>query len=213
VRTIVEGSRENRLGEVSMNAFAHVVATEQEAAPRAAVRAADPLRRRQLARALRPVDEAAADVLIIDLPRGEALPQDAGAFDGGVLVLSDDPRVAADKNLAGVLPRTAGEAQIRAAVAAVAEGLFVRTPGAPETVSFAAPAFAPSEAPRSLLTPRELEILAQVGQGLSNKAIARRLNISGHTVKYHLEAIFAKLGVRSRVDAVTRGLRQGLLEV
>ena len=56
-------------------------------------------------------------------------------------------------------------------------------------------------------------MLALVGQGLSNKAIARRLAISAHTVKYHLEAVFAKLAVDSRAEAVTRGLRRGLLVV
>ena len=91
---------------------------------------------------------------------------------------------------------------------AVAEGLFVRSPAVSERSGFA-----PTETPRPLLTPRELEILAQVGQGHSNKSIARRLNISAHTVKYHLEAVFAKLGVRSRAEAVTRGLRHGLLIV
>ena len=84
----------------------------------------------------------------------------------------------------------------------------MRTPAPPERTGFA-----PPEHPRPLLTPRELEILAQVGEGLSNKSIARRLSISAHTVKYHLEAIFAKLGVRSRAEAVTRGLRHGLLIV
>ena len=80
----------------------------------------------------------------------------------------------------------------------------------------AQPGFAERDAPstgRSLLTPRELETLALVGEGLSNKAIARRLSISAHTVKYHLEAVFEKLGARSRAEAVSRGLRQGLLVV
>jgi two-component system nitrate/nitrite response regulator NarL len=176
--------------------------------PRLALRASDPLRQRQLSRALGPVDEAAAEVLVIDLAAGEALPPHAAAFDGALLILTDDPALAADRTLAGVLPRTAGEGQILAAAAAVAEGLTVRTPAPPERTGFA-----PTEQPRPLLTPRELEILARVGEGLSNKSIARRLNISAHTVKYHLEAIFAKLGVRSRAEAVTRGLRHGLLVV
>ena len=73
--------------------------------------------------------------------------------------------------------------------------------------------FTSPDAARPLLTPRELEILGQIAQGLSNKSIARRLGISAHTVKYHLEAVFTKLSVRSRAEAVTRGLRTGLLEV
>jgi len=177
--------------------------------PRVALRARDRLRDRQLARALHPLPEAAAEVLVLDLAPGEKLPADALAFDGALLVLTDDPALAADTSVAGVLPRTAGEAQILAAAAAVAEGLLVRTP-MPQPP---ADGFSPTEQARPLLTPRELEILAQVGEGMSNKAIARRLGISAHTVKYHLEAIFAKLGARSRAEAVTRGLRHGLLIV
>jgi DNA-binding NarL/FixJ family response regulator len=171
--------------------------------------ARDGARRRPLERALDPVDEAEADVLVLDLAPGERLPQAAAAFDGPLLVLSDDAAMVADSAIPGVLPRTATEAQIRAAAAAVAEGLAVRLPVLAEAAAFAPP----EAAPRPLLTPRELEILALVGQGMSNKAIARRLAISTHTVKYHLEAIFTKLAVRSRAEAVSRGLRHGLLVV
>jgi len=179
--------------------------------PAAILRVRDPLRRRHLERALANVvglqsDLLVADVLVLDLRPGEALPDDVAAFDGAVLVLSDDPAHAADQAIAGVLPAAAGERQVAAAVAAVAEGLVVRVPHMRET-----PGFAPRDPPaRALLTPREVEVLALVGQGQSNKAIARRLGISAHTVKYHLEAIFAKLGVRSRAEAVTRGLRLGV---
>jgi DNA-binding NarL/FixJ family response regulator len=173
--------------------------------PLAALRVDDDLRRRALERALATAPESEADVLVIALRIGESVPPDAMAFDGVVLVLSDDATVAADTTLAGVLPFAASERQVAAAVAALAEGLVVRTP-APSDAGFAAR----DPAVRPLLTPREVEVLALVGQGMSNKAIARRLNISAHTVKYHLEAIFAKLGVRSRAEAVTRGLRLGV---
>lgn len=182
-----------------------------ELRPAAALRVRDPLRRRQLERALGQIaglqpDLLVADVMVLELRPGESLPDDAAAFDGALLVLSDDPAHAADNALAGVLPTAAGERQVAAAVAALAEGLVVRTPHLRE-----APGFAPREPPaRALLTPREVEVLALVGQGQSNKAIARRLSISAHTVKYHLEAIFSKLGVRSRAEAVTRGLRLGV---
>jgi two-component system, NarL family, nitrate/nitrite response regulator NarL len=67
------------------------------------------------------------------------------------------------------------------------------------------------EAP--LLTPREIEVLAAIGNGLSNKAVARQLGISLHTVKFHVEALLRKLGASSRTEAVHKGLKQGLIEL
>lgn len=61
------------------------------------------------------------------------------------------------------------------------------------------------------LTAREHEVLDLVGQGLSNKLIARQLQISEHTVKFHVSSISSKLGASSRTDAVRRGLRHGLI--
>lgn len=179
--------------------------------PTITLRVADALRQRQLLRDLSQFDVAGADadVMVLHLPPGAALPAEAVGFDGAVLVLSDDPAIAADIGVQGVLPSAAASGQIAAAVAALAEGLTVRLPGVPDRVGFA-----PPEAPqRPLLTPRELEVLALVGEGMSNKTIARKLGISAHTVKYHLEAVFTKLAVRSRAEAVTRGLRRGLLVV
>ncbi len=72
---------------------------------------------------------------------------------------------------------------------------------------------AATEAPPALLTPRESEILAALGEGMSNKEVARALGISAHTVKFHLETIFRKLDVTSRAEAVAKGLRQGMIEL
>jgi DNA-binding NarL/FixJ family response regulator len=177
------------------------------AAPLVALRVRDKLRRRALERDLPVVAEDAADVLVVDLPPGDTLPADAASFDGALLVLSDDPAMAADHGIPGVLPRNAGARQLAAAVQAVAEGLVVRAPGSDREPAGFAP---PEPRGRTLLTPREVEVLTAVGQGLSNKAIARRLGISTHTVKYYLEAIFQKLDVRSRAEAVARGLRLGV---
>jgi DNA-binding NarL/FixJ family response regulator len=109
-----------------------------------------------------------------------------------------------------VLPRTATAAQLNAAVRAVAAGLWVR----------AHPPVSPhgfrdqdDDHPIMPLTPREIEILTAIGDGLSNKAVARMLGISAHTVKFHLEAIFDKLDATTRAEAVAKGLRRGLIEV
>jgi len=61
------------------------------------------------------------------------------------------------------------------------------------------------------LTPRELEVLQLLAEGLPNKAIARRLDISEHTVKFHVNAILGKLGAQSRTEAVVRATRMGLI--
>ena len=61
------------------------------------------------------------------------------------------------------------------------------------------------------LTARELDVLRLVARGLSNKEIAADLGITTHTVKYHLAAVLDKLGVHSRTEAVSRGVRTGLL--
>ena len=63
------------------------------------------------------------------------------------------------------------------------------------------------------LTARELDVLAALGEGLGNRAIAARLGISEHTVKFHLAAIYGKLGATSRADAVRRAFRRGLVHL
>ena len=63
------------------------------------------------------------------------------------------------------------------------------------------------------MTSRELEVLAALADGLSNKAIGARLGISDETVKFHLSAIFGKLGASNRTDAVRQALRRGIVEL
>jgi DNA-binding CsgD family transcriptional regulator len=63
------------------------------------------------------------------------------------------------------------------------------------------------------LTAREREVLAHLADGLSNKAIGARLGISDETVKFHLTAIFGKLGASNRTDAVRQAMRRGIVEL
>jgi DNA-binding CsgD family transcriptional regulator len=166
---------------------------------------ADPVRRRGLAAMLaasgHSVAEEAADVVLCDLLPGTTPPPEAEA---PVLALTDGP---APEWLAGVLPRAVEQGQLDAGLRAVAAGLVVRVPGATPAMGF----HAAEESPP--LTPREVEVLSLVGQGLTNKAVARRLGISVHTVKFHLEALFAKLDATSRAEAVAKGLRGGVIEI
>ncbi len=147
-----------------------------------------------------------ADIALADLPVGGIVPRASGV---PTLLLSDETSFALDTAIAGVLPRATGASVLDAALRAVAAGLQVR-PRATGPRGFAA---AEEESAPSLLTPREMEILAAVGEGASNKAVARRLGISTHTVKFHLEAVFAKLDATSRAEAVAKGLRRGLIEL
>jgi DNA-binding CsgD family transcriptional regulator len=63
------------------------------------------------------------------------------------------------------------------------------------------------------LTPREHEVLVLVADGLRNREIAQRLGVSEHTVKFHLAAIFGKLGASSRTEVVRKALRLGLIDL
>ena len=63
------------------------------------------------------------------------------------------------------------------------------------------------------LTPREMDVLEMLAEGLSNKMIAHRLSISDHTAKFHVNSILAKLHAGTRTEAVTRGIRLGLIKL
>jgi NarL family two-component system response regulator YdfI len=109
-----------------------------------------------------------------------------------------------------VLSRDVSAEQLSAAVAATRAGLLVLHPEALSRVP-AASALAPGES--STLTSRELEILEMMAEGMSNRAIAGRLKISRHTVKFHVASILTKLAAHSRTEAVTLGVRQGLISL
>ena len=76
-----------------------------------------------------------------------------------------------------------------------------------------APRAAPpeDEAMPEPLTPREIQVLELLAEGLPNKAIAARLGISDQTVKFHVASIYGKLGAANRTDAVRRAVRRGLI--
>jgi DNA-binding NarL/FixJ family response regulator len=111
--------------------------------------------------------------------------------------------------LRATLPLNAGPDALTAAVRAVHGGLYVLHPEALPR-STARDAMAGRRAP---LTPREREILELMADGANNRVIASRLGISRHTVKFHVASILAKLGTRSRTEAVAAALRGGLLTV
>ena len=136
---------------------------------------------------------------------------DAILTDGAIDSSPRAPAVAigpVEGDLAGWLPPDATVEQIDAALRAVAAGLTVRGPS-PQNRNFGPLA----EEAWPVLTPREIEVLAALRDGLSNKAAARRLGISPHTVKFHIESLFKKLGAASRAEAVVKGLKRQIVEI
>lgn len=133
------------------------------------------------------------------------------AFGVPVLALIPDtvnPGTVLAAGARGCLRRNARSDQLAAALAAVAAGLQVTEPPA---VDHDVPGERKVEPPAEDLTPREIEVLQFLAEGLPNKAIAVRLRISEHTVKFHVNAIMGKLGAHSRTEAVTRAARLGLI--
>jgi NarL family two-component system response regulator YdfI len=132
-----------------------------------------------------------------------------------IIALVDDPRVAwtAGARRAGiraVLGRDAPPGQIVAAIDAVTAGLVALDPAAMHPAPRGAEHAGGEERG---LTPREREVLEMMAEGLSNRMIARRLGISMFTVKFHVASILGKLGAGTRTEAVTLGVRGGLLSI
>lgn len=169
------------------------------------------------------VEDTRPDVLLVELERGSLdtlLRDHRGIPRGpGIVLLTDDARGrlgdAFRSGVRAVLPRAARPAEVIGAIEAVAAGLLVLYPDDVEALgSRSAPAGHPRPAPGGHpVTPRELEILGMLADGLGNRTIAGRLGISEHTVKFHIAAIFTKLGVATRAEAVTAGIRRGLIPI
>ena len=102
--------------------------------------------------------------------------------------------------------RTAQGLAQRARIALLADvpGLRLAAPGEPADATLVA---GNEPAPDVALTPRELDVLALIAEGASNKAIARRLEISVHTVKFHIASLLDKLDAQGRAEAVAQGAR------
>jgi len=139
--------------------------------------------------------------------------------DAPVIVITD--RVGAVKALragaAGILPRHISQRALGAAISAAAAGLTVVAEDFRDLLVEATQAAIALEGEADQanidLTPREQQVLELLARGASNKAIARRLEITPHTAKFHVAAIVAKLGAAGRTDAVARAMRLGLVMI
>jgi NarL family two-component system response regulator YdfI len=168
---------------------------------------------------LRLIEQDRVDAVLADAPSREQLSAWRMRDDHTALVVlldGSDPEDGIEALQAGagaILPRAAGRDEIVAAIKAIANGTAVL----PREILASLLDGAVDEAPDlngaagARLTPRELEVLAAMADGASNKAIARRLDISFHTAKFHVAAILAKLDADSRTEAVTRAAQLGLV--
>jgi NarL family two-component system response regulator YdfI len=134
-----------------------------------------------------------------------------------VILLSQQPKTAwlskaLRAGVRAVLPRDVAPEQLRAALEAAAAGLVVIHPSELDTVlSATVGPSAPLDELLEPLTRREREVLQMLAAGLANKEIAARLAISDHTVKFHVASILGKLGASTRTEAVSAGIRRGLV--
>jgi DNA-binding NarL/FixJ family response regulator len=115
-------------------------------------------------------------------------------------------RSAARMKIYSVLPMDATTHQVVVAIAATVAGFAVMLPR---------PSTAPAEAMRVTedLTTREVEVLRLMARGYRNKQLAAELKISEHTAKFHVSSVLAKLGARTRTEAVTIGMTRGLVAI
>ncbi len=178
-------------------------------------------REAQLEHVLRETDP---DVLVLDVDEYDSANQQTLSFISRLavvvptIVLTASPSAAwmsraLQGRIRGLLPHGISGDELASALRAVASGLVVLNPELGE-IMLGRPAPVDSDEldfPAESLTPREQEVLAMVAEGLLNKEIADRLHISEHTVKFHLSSIMGKLGASSRTEAVTRGIRRGLV--
>lgn len=171
------------------------------------------------------LSDAAPDVVLVDSSGEpfesalESIVASGLAADAAVVVIGDglSATASAEALRAGIraaLPADISPDQLVAALEAVASGLVVLHPSHTAEAIPAGSGSASGAALEELaesLTRREVEVLQMLAGGLSNKEIAARLNISDHTVKFHVASILGKLGAASRTEAVSIGIRRGLV--
>ena len=150
---------------------------------------------------LRPDPEAPEpDVRVLDADLSEA---EAG---GPLVLLSDDPAAAEGKpHVRAVLPKDAPADLVAAAARLAAAGYEVRKSVEGKTLG------EHGFEPETPLTAREMQVLGLLADGASNKVIARALDISVHTAKFHVASVTGKLHARNRTDAISIALREGVL--
>lgn len=175
----------------------------------------------RLAEALQLVQLTAYDLLLLDWHLAEhqgaqSLEQlrEAGCA-ARIVVLSGETasaliRRSVELGAAGFIPKTYSSQMLIAALQQVLAGRIFLPAQGPDDGAAAAPASIETDPRFAALTARQIEVYLNATRGLPNKLIARRLGIAESTVKTHLTAVFAALGVRNRTEAAYQASREGL---
>ena len=158
--------------------------------------------------------DAHADALLADLENESSLPDQSLAATPTILLI-DNPSVAwaarvIRSGAKAILARDSGREEIVPAIMAAYSGHVLLDSAVALNIAGQVRAER-TESRHESLTPRELEVLSMLAEGLGNREIASRLGISDHTIKFHISSILDKLGAESRTEAVTMGLRMGLI--
>jgi DNA-binding NarL/FixJ family response regulator len=114
-----------------------------------------------------------------------------------------------------ILSRESGPEEVLSAIYAVHDGLVLLSPPAAETLAavYGDQSLEFEAELSEEITSRETDVLRMLAKGFVNKDIAVRLGISEHTVKFHISSILDKLGASTRTEAVTLGIRRGLIPI
>jgi NarL family two-component system response regulator YdfI len=136
------------------------------------------------------------------------------------VALIEDPDIAwvvrALRNgLKSILSRNASDEEIITAIRAAFSGSIMLEPDIVEKILERVPDSGSFSSCQLIeeLTAREIEVLGMLADGLANKAIAAQLGISEHTVKFHISSVLSKMGAATRTEAVTQGIRNGLIVI
>ena len=134
------------------------------------------------------------------------VPLDLSEVEIPIVLLLEESATISDYLQAGIrsiLPSDVSRDHLVEAIKATSAGLIVLHP------DWLGSLFMPTVRSSAPLTSREIEVLRMLAEGRGNKAIAQHLNLSEHTIKFHISSIFSKLNVSSRTEAVILGAKQG----
>lgn len=168
-------------------------------------------------------EQSAADVLLADMETPSTAAEmirvlkDTPGRLGAVALIDDpDPRwvqAALDAGINAIISHNPDADELHLAIEAAEAGLVLLHPSSARNLTARNLGPLPLTNDLEQLTPRECQVLRLISEGLGNKEIAVRLEISEHTAKFHISSILGKLSVASRTEAVSEGIRKGLIPI